>query len=61
MVLCQYLIGHPIEAKENFAAAFVLSICWDPLAGTRSLETPFVNKYIVNYTLTSNLTELTVK
>jgi len=61
MVLCQYLIGHAQEAKENFVAAIVISICWDPLAGTRSLETPYINKYIVNYTLTSNLTELAVK
>ncbi len=57
----RYLIGHPKEAKENFIAAMVFSICWDPLAGTTNLEKPFVNRYIVNANLTQNLRDLAIK
>jgi abhydrolase domain-containing protein 1/3 len=58
MILSRYLITCPEEAKETFAAALVISICWDPVIGNASLEKPWLNKYIINYTLTSNLQDL---
>ena len=61
ILLCQYIINHPEEAKELLVAALVVSICWDPMSGTTNLEKPFVNKYIMNYNLTQNLRNLAAK
>lgn len=61
MTIGRYLINHPEEAKSTFIAAMVISICWDPMIGTASIEKLFVNRYIVNYTLTSNLQHLASK
>ncbi|ODN05211.1 Phospholipase ABHD3 [Orchesella cincta] len=61
MTIGRYLINHPEEAKDTFLAAMVISICWDPMVGTASIEKPFVNRYIVNYTLTTNMQNLANK
>lgn len=58
MMLSRYVISWPDEARSTFVAALVISICWDAMIGNASLEKPFLNKYIVNYTLTSNLQNL---
>ncbi|CAL8148309.1 unnamed protein product [Orchesella dallaii] len=61
MTIGRYLINHPEEAKNTFLAVMLISICWDPMVGTASIEKPFVNRYIVNYTLTSNMQNLASK
>jgi len=58
MVMSKYLVSKPVEAKEAFECAILISIAWDWVRGSDNFEKPFINKYVINKALAGGLIKL---